>query len=277
MKALLTLALATVLALSEPAQAGVGHAGTITHGDVTFERTASSFDSTPEANLVGVTSGGADQLFGHGWWFRIGPDPETPLPTPTFSLYGGNESSIDWDNVDGGNFDAHEAAFVFDAGLTGTPGDGGYVAVFLTIHNPSLSNPLSITVFHYLDFDLQPNAGDDTASWVEFPSLIEIYDSPVVGSYRAESVTAHQVAAHPAIVNALNDGAVTQLNNGGTPFPAGDFSAANQWDLEIGLGGEATVGVVFAIGTTRRCNSDSGVFCDSFESGNRSFWSSSAP
>jgi hypothetical protein len=149
---MLLLALSLVPAA---ARAGAGHAGEISHGDVQFARTALSWDGSPDANLTGVTASGGDQLFGHGWWYRVqGQTFETPFPTPTASLYGGNESSIQWANVSGGAFDADEHAFVFDAGTAGSPADGGYVTLFITISNNSAVSTLQMSLFHYVDFDL---------------------------------------------------------------------------------------------------------------------------
>jgi hypothetical protein len=275
----LVLSVFGLLSASGPAGAGLGHAGEISHGDVEFGRTAASWDGSPEAVLTGVTAGGQDQLFGHGWWYRLaGQSLETPFPMPTDSLYGGNESSIDWENV-AGAFDAHEAASVFDAGTAGNPGDGGYVSFFLTITNTSPAFSLGMHLFHYADFDLTPTNNDDTASWVEWRSLIEVYDAPISAGYRAFQPANHQVGAHPAIVNLLNDGVANNLLNTGTPFGPGDFSAANQWILSIPPNGSVEVQVILAVNTPLRCGAalNDGIFCDGFESNNRSFWLSVPP
>lgn len=274
----LALALVGPLVLSEIVVAGAG--GTISNGDVSFTRTSSGFDGSPEAHLTGVTAGSPDNLFGFGWWYRIlGETEETPFPNPSAELYGSGESSIDWTNLGGGAFDAHEAAFVFDAGASGNPANGGYVSVFLLVSNNSAVTSLQISIFNYVDFDVQPNASDDTAAWEEWRALFEVVDAPNVASYLAFGPMSHLVGAHPAVVNLLNDDVANNLSNTGTPFGPGDFSAATQWNVSIPANGSAEFELILAVNTPARCGDvlNDGIFCDGFNSGNRSFWLSVPP
>lgn len=59
----------------------------------------------------------------------------------------------------------------------------------------------------------------------------------------------------------------------------GDVNAAFQWDLILPANGSADLKVIFAVNTPLRRGVvfDQGIFCDGFESQNRSFWSSSQP
>jgi hypothetical protein len=269
------------LALTSAAWSGTGGAGEIAHGDVQFSRLPDGFDGSPDASLTGVSTGSPDTLASVGWWYRLaGATQETPIGTPTSGIYGGYESSLDWASLGGGAFSAHEASFVFDAGLAGDANDGGYVVQFLYVQNESAVSPLTITFFHYIDLDLPPTVDDDTALQVEWATA-EVYDAPIIGAYWAQRPSRHQIAAPPGLtlLDLLNNTAVTQLNNGGSPMPAGNFSAANQWNLVIPPGAEAELKVVFAVNTPLRCGDalDGGVFCDGFESGDKSFWSAWSP
>jgi hypothetical protein len=265
--------------LTTAAEAGSGGAGEISNGDVQFSRLVGGFDAVPLASLTGVTTGSPDTLASVGWWYRVaGATQETPLGIPTAGLYAGGESSLDWDSLAGGAFSAHEASFVLDAGVPGAPNDGGYVVQFLTITNESAVESLSITIFHFIDLDLPPNAGDDTALQVEW-GTVEVNDAPVTGGYWAEAPSRHQTGNRTALLDLLNNTAVTQLNNGGSPLAATDFGAANQWNLAIAPNASWELMVVFAVNTNLRCGAviNDGIFCDPFESQNSSFWSGHLP
>ena len=275
-----SLAVPALASLVFATAAGAGVVtGTIVDGDVSFART--SFGGAPAADLKGVaTNANDDFVYRAGWWFRkAGDGLETSLPNPTSALYGGNASTLQWSSLSGGDISVSEHSEVYDAGLPGVPGDGGYVYQALTVHNESAVT-ISITIFHYLDIDVQPASGDDNADLVEFPKLIEVYDSPIVASYRAKTLGAlHQVAAHPALLNLLNDGGTTTLNGTGTPAVAIDFTAAYSWSVGIPAGEERTYEVYFSVNRPLHCNPifANGVFCDDFSSQGTSYWSDELP
>lgn len=259
-----------------PPAAFAGAGGVIHQGDVYFTRDDSGFDGSPAANLTGASTGSPDNLFAVGWWYRISGDiEEHPFPVPTVVLYplGGDESSIDWDNV-AGAFDAHEESFVNDAGSFGNANDGGYVTQYLSVSNLSGSSTLHIAIFHYVDFDLDPNSTDDSAFQPEWATA-EASDTPIVAGYWAKDPDRHQMGDRTALLNALNDTSVTTLSNGVASFGPGDFAAANQWNLVIPPNGSAELKVVLAVNTPLRCGEvfDQGIFCDPFESQSTGYWS----
>jgi hypothetical protein len=274
-------ALGWTLLFALPLAAGAGgtHAGSIVDGDVHFQRTASSWGGSPQAFLWGASSI-SDDTYQLGWWSRIPPvggTPEAPFLTPTASLYAGNESIIDWSSI-AGSFSAQEHSFVFDAGLPGNMSDGGYVTQVLTISNLSGSDPLSITIFHFLDFNLEPFANDDTALRVELET-VEVYDAPITAGYWAGHPTAHRIDYESALLSALNNSTSTSLSSTGSPFGPGDFGAANQWNLDLPPNGSAEIRVIFGVNIPVRCGSVvvQGIFCDGFESAQSNYWSPDGP
>lgn len=272
-----TLLLAATCWMSAPLPALAGNS-TIFQGDVTFTRNA--FGTAPGADLKGVSSVPADDfLTTLGWWYRkAGETEETAFPSATGQLYSDNVSTISWDGLAGGAFDALEHTEVYDDGIAGVPGDGGRVHQFLTVDNLSGSQTLNVSIFHFADIDVVANTADDFAAWVEYPHLIEITDSPNFAQY-AGAAAAHRVAAHPVVLNALNDEFATNFANSGTPAGPFDYTGGLQWNLSIPPNGSVQLVVILAVNASAHCASPAGtgIFCDRFESNNLNFWGDTNP
>jgi len=238
--AIVTLALA-LPSVSAHAQ------GTITDPPATFVLGASPFDASPDGNLTGVSSTLAqDHLFETGWWYRIQGDPaEKFFPAPTTQTYLGNTATLGWTDVDGRGFDAE---VVYE--VVNKAGPSGYVTGRLTVANPG-PGPIAIDIFHMLDFDIQPTAGNDSATVVTASDHIAITDpGGNTARYRGAGANAFLVRPFGAtdLGSVLADAAVTNFDDTGLPFGPGDFTAGFQWTtVSIPAGGQQSYTVVLAV------------------------------
>ena len=224
-------ALAAVLACSLVATATASAGGTILDGAATFTRGASGFDTSPDANFSGVSATGSqDHLFENGWAYRVSGDTaEAFMPTPTSETYVGNSSTITWTDVAGRNlFDAVEASEVHATG-----GPSGSVTQKLTITNRSASVPLSISVFHMADFDLQPTFSNDAAKLIPGTKHIRITDTGTnYAGYEAPTADHYLVRAFATttdVAGLLSNTTVDDFADTGLPFGPGDITAGWQW------------------------------------------------
>ena len=234
------------LALALPSASA--HAqGTITDTPATFVIGASPFDTSPDANFTGVSPTLAqDHLFETGWWYRIQGDPaEKFFPAPTTQAYVGNTATLSWTNVDGRGLDAQLVYLVVNRA-----GPSGYVTGRLTVANPGPS-PIAVDVFNMIDFDIQPTAGNDSATLVTANDHISITDpGGNTARYRGAGANASLVRPFGAtdLGSVLADAAITNFDDTGLPFGPGDFTAGFQWTtVSIPAGGEQSYTVVLAV------------------------------
>lgn len=259
--------------------------GTITDGDVNFVRTASSFDTTPEANLTGIDGGAAaDHVYEHGWWFRLsGGTQESAFGAPGTQFYSGNESFVDWSGLGGGAFDASESVTVFDL----TPGgvyDGGYVHFELEISNPSASSPLSVTIFHALDLDVNGAAAGDSGALFAFDPyrVLAIEDSAGLDAFYVAEGPAESFLARPfgatSVRSVLNDAAVTVFDNTGVPVGLEDITVGFQFPVNLPPLGSLTLvlDLYFSL-YPAPCGHVDGLYCDGLNVGSTTLWSSVSP
>lgn len=225
--------------------------GTITDGAATFVRTSTPFDATPTGNLTGVSATSTqDHLFETGWYFRVSGDTrEFFFPAPSTQNYAANTSTLDWTDVAArGLFSAREVSVV-----TNLSGPSGRVEQTMTITNLSQSNPLVIDIFHMLDYDVQPTAGNDSATQIG-PTRIGLTDpGGVTGEYVGVGASAFMVRAFSGtdLGAVLDDSTVTNLDNSGLPFGPGDYTSAMQWASQtIAPSASASFVVQFSINTT---------------------------
>jgi hypothetical protein len=123
----------------------------------------------------------------------------------------------------------------FSGILTQTLVDGGFAGSArlnqsFQINNPT-ATPLTITLFNYVDFDLD-NQTTSTATLVA-PGLIRVVHGSTVGYIQGDGVTQVQAGNYSGILSSLTSPGVTNLNGSGFPFTTGDFTSALQWDLII--------------------------------------------
>lgn len=274
-----------ILALVLAASPALGQ-GTISINNVQFVRNASCWDTSPSANLAGVSTPlTQDHLFEVGWWFRVAGDPqETVFPVPDTQSYVSDSSFHSWNDVGGrGLFSAEEGGQVFDYSQ-GSP--NGLLSLAMTVHNLSATTPLALEIFNMADFDVQPTANDDSAALVEWTPnrILQIRDpGGNFAQYIALGSPAHQThfMVRPFgatdIGAVLSDAAVTDFDNSGVPFGPGDFTAGWQFSMVLAPGQSVTASVYLAVNVTSNCYYLNGLFCDGVELGNTSLWTATAP
>jgi uncharacterized repeat protein (TIGR01451 family) len=220
--------------------------GTISDPPAAFVLGLSPFDASPDANLTGVSSTLTDDhLFQTGWWYRVAGDTaETFFPVPATQVYAGNTATLTWTDVDGRGFDARLVYVVVNEG-----GPSGYLRGQLTIQNPGPA-ALALDVFHMVDLDVQPLAGNDSAT-LAGPNEIAVTDPTGTSArYRGTDASAFLVREFGAsdLGTVLGDTGVTYFDDSGLPFGPGDITAGFQWTAAIPAGAERSFTVVLAIG-----------------------------
>ena len=269
------------LTLSLAATAPVLAQGTITDAPVGFVRGATPWDTTPTANLVGVSATLTDDhLFETGWWFRVATDTqETAFPVPDTQSYVANVSDIGWNDVAGrGIFSAREVTQVFNTGPNyGFP--SGYVQIQLQITNLNPVDPLEIEIFHFADLDLA-GSSMDSAAWTELTplSILALTDpsgnkAQYVTFPNATAFMVRPFGATTDVAGLLSDASVTNFDNSGVPFGPGDFTGGWQFSLSIPPAGNSVVMALLMVNASGYCYSLQGIFCDGFRSEDLYFWS----
>ena len=206
--------------------------GVITDGDARFE----FINTLASAGLAEFQPDGTtDHLYQNWWWYRVDPAPSESrmLWFPTSQSYVGNVATLG----------ASEPLFDWRLRVTLTDGavpGQALLAEAMTLTNTS-NGPLRISVFNYADFDVAQSAVEDSAILVN-PQLMRITDpGGDFAEFQGVGASAWQVMPFAALRTLLDDGAITNLNNTGLPFAAGDFTGAFQWNFSIPVGGSVTV------------------------------------
>lgn len=239
-----------VAALAAPSLAKA-QACTITSGGASYAIPAAShYDTSPSSNFTGVGTG--DLLFEDGWAFRVSGDTqETFFPAPTTTTCAGASGTISWTDVGArGLFDATNTLT-----LTSSAAGTGELVLTMAITNRSAVNPLTITLFHGADFDVNGSAGTDNATLLAANNRIRITDTTAgFAEYgglnpNADAFLVRPFAATTDVFGVLADAAVTNFDNTGLPANSFDFTGAFQWNLVIPPSGTASVSA-FLYGNT---------------------------
>lgn len=116
----------------------------------------------------------------------------------------------------------------------------------VTITNPTAS-PLTLSLFHYLDYDLDDNSAGHSATGGL--AGMTITNGVTKGTYTpVTGASAFQASAgFPPLDVSLLDDQVTNLNGSGLPMSNDDWTGAYQWDLTIPAGGSATIDFDMAV------------------------------
>jgi hypothetical protein len=238
------LGLAAVAAFPAIANA---QACTLTASGATYAIPATShYDTTQTSNLTGVGGTAAtDYIFEDGWWFRVAGDTqEAFFPAPTTTTCAGSSGTITWADVNTrGLFSATNTLTLRSAAA-----NSGQLTLTMSITNLSAVNPLTISVFHGADFDVNGTAAGDSATLVTPNNYIRITDSTAgTAEYKAfNSPVAYLVrpfATTTDVFGLLGDAAVTNFDNTGLPATNIDFTGAYQWNLTIPPSGTSAVTV----------------------------------
>src|SRR5688572_16050946 len=127
---------------------------TLTASGATYTIPATShYDATQTSNLTGVGTG--DYVFEDGWWFRANAaTQESFFPTPSTTTCAGSTGTITWADVGGlGLFSATNTLT-----LTSAAAGTGELILTMSITNLSAANPLTLALFHGVDFDVNGSA-----------------------------------------------------------------------------------------------------------------------
>ncbi|MBB5208271.1 DUF11 domain-containing protein [Chiayiivirga flava] len=246
---------ASFVAVLLAAASGLVHAqGAINDGNATFIRGESPWDSTPAADLTGVSQTPTnDHVYQTGWAFRVGDDTrETFLPKPDVQQYEGAVSEMQWNDVAGrGLFRAVETSTVIGGqNITGSP--SGSVVMRLTVQNLSLSEPVTLDVFHVIDMDVGGSGVGDTAQLIasgDTPTMRFDDEFGDVGYYYAEDADrfAIRTIGPDDVFFALDDDSLDDFESS-VPSGDSDYTSGVQWSNRVlGPGQSLSFSVRFSI------------------------------
>jgi len=205
------------------------------HAALTVSNLNSSItvDQNSQAGMNNWTVDGVNQMFQQWFWYRIGATGgESAINTisaPTIATASGRVIETMYSN----------AQLSVDVLYTLTGGTAGShtsdVAETIRIINTSAA-AYTLHFFQYSDFDLNGQIGGQTATFVS-PNAFRQTGGGMVFS---ETVTTpspneHQADVFANILNSLNDGSPTTLNN--VNSATGDATWGFQWDVTIAAGG----------------------------------------
>jgi len=210
-----------------------------------------SFGWTDDANLRGATvrtgtsggnlnllqAGGAgpDNSFQHWWWYRVNGvnTREFALSSESVApLIGSNWMELNYREAEG--FTAR-----LEYTVTEPAANMALVTATARVRNEG-NNPLDLSFFQYVDFDVAGTAGLDSASLSSpnpaFMATLTDSASPTQVRWRGIDASDYQVGGFSSVRALLADGNVNDLNSTGLPFGPGDFTGALQWNFFLNPG-----------------------------------------
>jgi hypothetical protein len=211
----------------------LGAGGTIQDQAVSLRYPGLHWGAAALADLLGTyASPTSDPLRASGYWYRIvGVDTrEHRFPAPDSEAYVAGTLEARWSDVDGKGFSAVETTHVYD-----NERPSGTFTSGLTLTNHSAS-AMEVEIFHYLDVDVPGNADDDSVTRLASTCLRFSDLGGALVRYLAPQAHQLQVATYPALRDALNDEAVSNLDGFGAPFGPGNATAAYQWHISLAPG-----------------------------------------
>ncbi len=231
---------------------GAGSQGcTLTAGGASYViPTTSHYDATQTVNWTGVGTG--DYLFEDGWWFRVSGDTaESFFPVPTGSACSGANGTVGWADV--GNRGLFRA--VNSLSLVSASPNTGRLVLTMAVTNLSSTTPLTISLFHGADLDVNGSAATDNATLLVPNNYMRVSDTtagfadygtftPAVNGYLVRPF-----AATTDVFGLLADTGLTNFDNTGLPASSFDFTGGYQWDRVIPANGTATVSVIITANT----------------------------
>ncbi|MCC6123781.1 MAG: PEP-CTERM sorting domain-containing protein [Pirellulales bacterium] len=205
------------------------HAGIV---NLASNNSTVQIDTSTQVGVHQWTVDGIDYLAKQWFWYRIGdtgPEYSFDSLAPVGSgvqIIDPTEAVLYYTNGSGMNVDV-------DIRLTGmAPGSGqADLTEQLKFTNTSAS-AMNLRFFQYCDFDL--SNGLDTVQFLTPNYVIQQSGGGVnvVESLVNNHPQYHQAALVPVLLNNLNDGGTTTLNNANGPF-IGDASWAFQWNFTV--------------------------------------------
>lgn len=243
-RSILTLAVLLTVAALAPTLANA-QICTLTAGGATYGIPAAShYDASQTSNFTGVGTG--DYVFEDGWWFRVSGDTqEFFFPAPTTTTCAGAAGTITWADVSArGLFSASNTLALTSAGA-----GMGEVILTMSITNLSAVNPLVISLFHGVDFDVNGTAGADNGTLLSPNNHIRITDTTAGAAEHkafnppADAFLVRPFATTTDVFGLLGDALVNNFDNSGLPAANIDYTGAFQWNLNIPASGTASVSV----------------------------------
>lgn len=195
-------------------------------------------DTSSQTGMGYWAVNGLPQLAKQWFWFRAAGDTsEHSLDTLPISFEGTQDSN---------SFPGPERLFVvyydpqerfeisldllLGGGSVGSPNSTLVEAI--RIHNLQRT-PLDLTFFQYVDFDLGGTPGGDTGELANANTIVQSAGAlNVAESVVTPKASHYQVDLFPTILNSLNNGSITNLNDNGGPV-SGDVSWSFQWDMTL--------------------------------------------
>jgi hypothetical protein len=199
---------------------------------------------------------------------------------PTTENHGTNSSTVTWSDVGArGLFSASEQVVLYDTGL------GAYVSKQLAVTNLSAVQPLTLDLFHMVDFDAGGDPAGDSVQLVEWTPvrLLRLTDdagdladhlaTPAADAFLVRAFGAGDVGA------LLSDGDLDPFDDSGLPFGPGDATAGYRFPFVVPAAESRIALVVLSSNSPRHCDGfPNGLFCDGFERGaSLPFWIVSTP
>lgn len=235
MKKVLIAVAGLAMASAAYGQAGTGF--TITDSNAVFTQgattTTAAGSGTSGANFRVTGAAGTDHMFQNTWFYRVdGADPR--------ELAFNNQSGA---TVVGTNtamqnfvFPSFSAALHYRVGSLGAT--AGFIEQILVVTNTT-SSPISAALYNYCDMDMLATAGTDTAV-LAGANNISISEAGTTASYIGVNANAYSVGTFATARLGLNDADIDNFANTGLNF-FGDFTGGWQWNLQIAVGGSATI------------------------------------
>jgi hypothetical protein len=237
-----------------PRGAALAQECTLQHKNTRFKLFGTPTEATSIGPVTDFHVGGQndpDNMHQFWWWYRIGDATrESAIHSPVEPWDCGPRS-------DSASFSlAQNVSARMDFEVSDASGGsliGGSLSSTLSIFN-SGAVPIQLALFSYLDLELGGSRLGDRAMLDETtpPYLIDIEDRPWRALFYSGQTAGQQVpnkyhvGEYSTLRDLLTDNAVTNLNNMGLPFGPGDFTAAYQWNVNLGAGGTT----VFFVGLT---------------------------
>jgi hypothetical protein len=203
---------------------------------ITVGGTSITVDGETQDGLFNWIAAGADQLTQQWVWFRQGNTAEASLDTLDLV-----EVSVGTNSILLG-YESPTGLLSIAVTYTLTGGTQPRIDESIQVVNDS-STPTELALFLYSDLDVNAEPINTASGGVNGIAQTQgntTIDVRPVGPVPA----AFQIAFFPDLLNLLNDGVATNLNNSGNGLGPADLSHAFQWNLSLAPGQTVTLGAV---------------------------------
>jgi hypothetical protein len=237
-KLLVLIVVCALLGAVSPARS---HLLTVVNGNSTITVDPHTFSLDPLVGLgmIDWTVDGTSHLFDQWWAERVvGIDTEefflSLLDLTVEEILGTNQIHLVYDDP---TSDLEvDALYTLTGGALGSGQSS--ISEVISLTNTGI-NPLEVAWFEYHDLDLNGTSAND-AVFGDVNGLTYMDGLTTAQITSAPTPNAFQVAAFSTLKDALNDAAITNLDNSGSPF-VGDATSAFQWNFNITGGGAARI------------------------------------